>query len=119
LVYPLLLGKWVPTYYSCIGKLVSDKQLVAPDVVFIQRKSAAGTGSVATLGDLVSLRFFDDSKTLIVSGVPCDVAQQSVGHDEIGLGRLYTTWQEWFHGVGKGVFCRFPTKALLSRYGIR
>lgn len=124
--FPLLLGQHVPTYFVLAGRLIKDAKACTPDVTFIDHRlnrkdvGPAGEGqrNQRKYGDLVALRFFEESNTLIVSGlVPCDLVRDvSEIHPPQALDNLYGAWQKWCAGrtTYQGFFTEFPLANIIS-----
>jgi hypothetical protein len=112
-IFPLLLGKFVPTFYSSVGRIVEEKAFAA-DVTYVDRRMGLNAQSDSPYGDLVAIRFFSQSQTLLVSGLPCSRVSNNVGPRNTGLDRLYELWQTCCNR--QDIFRKFPMDMLYTKY---
>jgi nucleoside phosphorylase len=116
-IYPLLLGTNVPTYYASAENLIRDGSACTPDVTFIDRQSLPV--AIGKYEEVVALRFFEDSNTLLVSGLPCsDVADKVGSRVPQSLRQLYSLWTGWCGGSlpTQHFFAPFPLGKIIQEY---
>ena len=122
MVFPLLLGSSVPTYFTMTDKL-ETLDACAPDITFIKHKSSQSDVENDYRG-LVTLRFFAKSKTLIVSGLaPCELCagtSQDISSQFLAVRNLYIAWKGWSGGDNKfhSIFHIFPMQEIKEKYNL-
>jgi hypothetical protein len=113
-IFPILLHCDVPTYYTIADKL-RNYGACSPDVTFIEYKDEREKNK---FDNIVTLRFFEKAKTLVVSGVSCGKTLDE--EPPRAIHELCKTWQGWCSGVGthEECFTRFPMDKIKKQWGI-
>ncbi|MEW8509058.1 MAG: hypothetical protein AB2598_20425 [Candidatus Thiodiazotropha sp.] len=115
IIYPLVLGRNIPTYCTTTD-ILGGYNCPFPDAVYIE-KVASEDISPHTV-----LRYNENSRALIISGVPCQTVPSDLGEisKNLGVHKLYKYWRSWASYADNGElgqdFAIFPTKAILDRY---
>lgn len=118
IVYPLLLGENVPTYYTTATKLSKINQ-PSPDAIYVSSK-------INHSGFHTVIRYSDNSQSLVVSGVPCNIVPDKFKKtNNQNINSLYVNWSEWINKSQKNeipnndsLFKKFPTQEILKRYSV-
>jgi hypothetical protein len=122
-IFPLLLGCHIPTYYTFADLLFDKGDACAPDVTYIDYgkiRQMDEKFSEQEYGALVAIRFFEESSTLVVSGLrPCsDGPIPSEINLPRALNNLYHLWCEWCLGSihHQQFFDCFPMESIIKKY---
>lgn len=109
MIYPLLLGRHVSTFYTSAGKL-NDEGAIATDVTFIHKKNKEEND----FSYCISIRFYSQSKTLLLSGIPCLHVKDIAGVKNNNLDILYDLWEKYWNSTD--TFPQFPISDIYNKY---
>jgi nucleoside phosphorylase len=114
IVFPLLLGSLVPTYFTCVNRLEDNQVYITADITFISHLNIVTQWQNAKKS-LASFSFFNKSQTLIISGhTPCFEMGTTVESTSMAMAikKLHDIWEKWCDGskeVPPDLFQEFPS----------